>query len=99
MRFGFAIFWISVGCRDKNFTPPSSSEDTGTPNFGDNEANENVDNEESANSGNTNNTPNNEEESQTPDNGNHRDSTDTRDSEQSGAILNPEFIIYTFTRK
>lgn len=96
MRIEFIIVLLSVGCRDKNFIPPSDSEDTGTPNF-DNEVNENVDEEENTNNGSNDNPPNNEEESETPDNGNRGDSTDNGNSEQTGSILNPEFIIYTFS--
>lgn len=96
MRIGFIIVLLSVGCRDKGFIPPSDSEDTGTSNV-DNEVNEDVDEEENTNSGSNDNPPNNEEESEIPDNGNRGDSTDNGNSEQTGSILNPEFIIYTFS--
>ena len=95
MRFLSPTFFLFIGCRDKNFVPPSDSEDRGLEEFDNTKTDEDSSTGENSNSENDGTSQNGEEEqSGTP---NNETPSDTGDSEQTETILNPEFIIYTFS--
>ena len=96
MRVSYILIFLSFGCRDKKIVPAPESDDSGLEDFDYSENSESSN--DGDNSSNNDTTPNSEEDqSETPCNGNNETPSDTEDSDQDSVILNPEFIIYTFS--
>ena len=84
----YVAFFVFLGCRDKNFIPDPEPSDSGIEAINEPENPENAGDDHSDNGD----TPSNDGESQsnTPDDR-------PEESEQNDTVLNPDFIIYTFS--